>query len=64
MMFLKTGLMLSSTGVVAKARHLAAADYPLFRRRLGEHLKRRGFNYAAINEAVEKVWREREHKSD
>ncbi len=43
----------------AKAHRLAAADYQGFRRRLGEYLKRRGFNYGVINNTVKRVWQER-----
>ena len=41
-----------------KARHLSSPDYQLFRRRLGEHLKRRGFNYEVINTTIARVWQE------
>jgi regulatory protein len=44
---------------VAKAHHLPTADYQIFRRRLSEYLKRRGFSYGVINHAVPKVWQER-----
>lgn len=40
-------------------RRLTAADYQAFRRRLGQYLGRRGFNYSVINEITEKVWEER-----
>ncbi len=43
---------------LSKARHLSSSDYQLFRRRLGEYLKRRGFSYEVINETVQKVWKE------
>ena len=43
---------------LSKARHLSSCDYQLFRRRLSEHLKRRGFNYEVINNTIVKVWRE------
>jgi len=43
---------------LGKARHLSVADYQSFRRRLGEYLKRRGFNYEVINHTVERVWQE------
>jgi regulatory protein len=41
-----------------KARSLSRADYRSFRRRLGDHLRRRGFSYWVISRAVEKLWRE------
>jgi regulatory protein len=41
-----------------KVRQLPLADYPLFRRRLGDHLRRKGFGYEVIKETVTRVWRE------
>jgi len=41
-----------------KARRISTLDYPDFRRRLAEHLGRRGFSYDVIKETVEKVWKE------
>lgn len=43
---------------MAKARTLSHSDYDSFRRRLGEFLKRRGFDYRDINRAVEHTWQE------
>ena len=43
---------------LGKARRLLPSDYQGFRRRLGEYLRRRGFNYEVINDTVEKVWKE------
>lgn len=40
---------------VARLTNLAEAD---FRRRLGDFLARRGFDYEIISEVVEKMWRE------
>ena len=45
---------------VKKARNLSRSDYQQFRRRLGDHLKRRGFNYAVINSTVNRLWREQD----
>jgi regulatory protein len=42
-----------------KAKRLPLTDYQLFRRRLGEYLRRKGFDYDIINEAVARVWKER-----
>lgn len=42
-----------------KARRGAPTDYQSFRRRLGEFLRRRGFNYEVIGHTVAKVWQER-----
>ncbi len=41
-----------------KARRLLPSEYKDFRRRLGEHLRRRGFGYEVINNIVERVWKE------
>jgi regulatory protein len=46
--------------VRSKAHGLADSDYQSFRRRLGEYLKRRGFSYGVINNAVERMWQEQE----
>ena len=43
---------------LVKAGHLSLSDYPLFRRRLGEYLKRKGFGYEVIRETIAKVWQE------
>ena len=42
-----------------KARRLPKDDYQTFRRRLGEHLRRRGFGYEVIETTLERVWQER-----
>jgi regulatory protein len=43
-----------------KANSLTITDYQDFRRRLGEYLKRRGFNYSVIIKTIERLWQERE----
>jgi len=43
---------------LSKARRLSPSDYQVFRRRLGEHLRRRGFGYEVINDTVQRVWKE------
>jgi regulatory protein len=43
-----------------KARHLPYQDYEVFRRRLGDYLKRRGFGYTVINQTVKRLWQEME----
>ena len=43
---------------ISKANRLDSNDYYSFRRRLGEHLVRRGFGYDVIKETVEKAWKE------
>lgn len=42
-----------------KADSLKTNDYQDFRRRLGEYLKRRGFNYSVIIKTIEHLWQER-----
>lgn len=42
----------------SKASRLASDDYNSFRKRLGEHLIRRGFGYDIVKETVEKAWKE------
>lgn len=48
---------------LSKVRQLPLSDYQSFRRRLGEYLKRRGFNYEVINHTLERVWQENESGS-
>jgi regulatory protein len=43
---------------MTKAHHLSTADYDGFRRKLGQHLQRRGFGYGLIKPTVERVWQE------
>ena len=43
---------------LSKARILPLSDHQVFRRRLGDYLKRRGFGYGVINHTVERVWQE------
>jgi len=43
---------------ISKANRLASTDYSSFRRRLGDHLMRRGFGYDVIKETVERAWKE------
>ena len=45
-----------------KARNLPRYDYRSFRRRLGEHLQRRGFGYGVINGTVNRLWNELENE--
>ena len=44
---------------LSRSRHWPQTDYQLFRRRLGEYLRRRGFGYEVINHTVERLWQER-----
>jgi regulatory protein len=46
-----------------KARSLPRADYPSFRRRLGEYLRRRGFSYGVINHTVDRLWQDQTSNS-
>ena len=48
---------------LGKVRRWPLSDYQSFRRRLGEYLKRRGFDYEVINHTVERVWQERGNSS-
>ncbi|MDH5696531.1 MAG: RecX family transcriptional regulator [Dehalococcoidia bacterium] len=41
---------------LSKARSLPRSDEQSFRRRLGEHLRRRGFSYGVINHIVNRLW--------
>ena len=43
---------------LSKARSLSLSDYQGFRHRLGEYLKRRGFNYRVVDHIVEQLWHE------
>jgi regulatory protein len=44
---------------INKAQSLKECDYQVFRRRLGDHLKRRGFSYGVIIKTIERLWQER-----
>ena len=44
---------------LGKTHSLPLSDYHSFRRRLGNYLKRRGFDYDVINHTVEQMWQER-----
>jgi regulatory protein len=46
------------TVAAKRARRLSGLEYQEFRRKLGEFLARRGFNYDTIEPVVERVWRE------
>lgn len=41
-----------------KARSLEGLNWPEFRRKLGDHLVRRGFGYETANSTVKQVWKE------
>lgn len=41
-----------------KAGRLSLDDYQVFRRRLGDFLKRRGYGYEVVQETVSRLWRE------
>ncbi|MDD5289389.1 MAG: RecX family transcriptional regulator [Dehalococcoidales bacterium] len=43
---------------LGKAQHLPHQEYEVFRRRLGDYLKRRGFDYSVINQTIKKIWQE------
>lgn len=46
-----------------KTRHWSLSDYQGFRRRLGDYLRRRGFDYEVINHTVGQIWQERGNSS-
>lgn len=41
---------------LAHARRLALTDKNIFKKRLGDFLRRRGFDYGVVNGTVERVW--------
>ncbi len=43
---------------LGKTRRWSRSDYQDFRHRLGQYLRRRGFNYEVLNHTVERVWQE------
>jgi regulatory protein len=47
------------TVAAQRARRLTGLEYNEFRRRLGDFLARRGFNYDTLEPVVERVWAER-----
>ena len=47
---------------LSKARSLSRFDYQSFRRQLGGHLRRRGFDYRVVSHTVERVWQEQGRK--
>ena len=47
-----------------KAQRLPTQDYEVFRRRLGDYLRRRGFGYAVINQTVKRLWLELKEQGD
>jgi regulatory protein len=44
---------------VAKARTVPAADYNIFRQKLGGYLQRRGFSYDIIQKTLKRLWEEK-----
>ena len=48
---------------LSRARRWSLSDYEVFRRRLGEYLRRRGFGYEVVKYTVERVWQEFESSS-
>ncbi len=47
-----------------RARRLAGLEYQEFRRKLGDYLARRGFDYDTIGPVVERVWQETQTPPD
>ncbi len=48
---------------LVRARTLQLVDYPLFCKKLGGFLHRRGFSYSVIHSTVKQVWQEKSGKS-
>jgi regulatory protein len=46
-----------------KVHRMSIDDYTVFRQRLGEYLKRRGFGYGVINKTIVKIWQEHKENS-
>ena len=49
---------------LSKAQRLPKQDYEVFRRRLGDYLKRRGFGYMIISQTVKRLWQESKEQGD
>jgi len=49
---------------LSKAQRLPKQDYEVFRRRLGDYLKRRGFGYMVISQTVKRLWQESKKQGD
>jgi regulatory protein len=49
---------------LSKAQRLPKQDYEVFRRRLGDYLKRRGFGYMVISQTVKRLWQESKEQGD
>jgi regulatory protein len=47
-----------------KAPRLTTCEYQDFRRRLGDYLGRRGFNYGIIKEITERIWKEQKTQNN
>ena len=43
---------------LGKAQRLPRQDYEVFRRRLGDYLRRRGFSYPVVSQTVKRIWQE------
>ncbi len=43
---------------LSRTRHLPLPEYQAFRQKLGDFLRRRGFNYEVINHTVKRIWEE------
>ena len=49
---------------LSKAQRLPRQDCEVFRRRLGDYLKRRGFGYIVANQTVKRLWDELKEQGD
>lgn len=47
---------------LGKAKRLPRQDFEVFRRRLGDYLKRRGFGYPVVSQTVKRTWKELEEQ--
>lgn len=43
---------------LVRAQRLPLSDRLIFRKRLGDYLRRRGFSYGVVSETVERIWQE------
>lgn len=43
---------------IARARRIPTSDHIIFRKRLGDYLRRRGFSFSIVNEVVTRIWQE------
>lgn len=49
---------------MGRIRRLPLSDYLIFRKKLGEFLRRRGFDYEVINHTIKRIWQEKGNSSN